>query len=256
VDGAGKDSVAKAALLHISQDRPASHIVKLGRPAYAFHDGQVTQVYKRVSHGFDRLNELADSFHNSQLVMAANGLSIVTQTRIFEQKALHKNPAQLIVASGRDPLIDPAVYFSYYASRASKNVDVATRLRTMGRLTGVRRDLVVMLRVDPEVAIQRIDARIEESRLREDGESRHLPQPGRAKNMRHIHENVRDLATISQNYDHVLACMQTLHPETAVVEINTTERTKDEVADLAYTAITQTMSGAIEPGEWIRDMTL
>ena len=248
IDGAGKDSVAKAALTRISSERPESHLIKLGRPAYTFTNGQASQVYKRVSHGFDRLNELADSFHNPQLVMAGNGLSIVMQTRVLEQHALRRTPPSLIVGSGRDPLVDPAVYFSYYASKLSKTVDVPQRLRTMARLTGVQRDLIVMLRVDPEVAVERIDARIAAAA---EGYQDGQPVPVRAKTIRHMHENAADLAMIGAGYDQTLSSLQAFRPETAVVEIDTTERTRDEVALLAYTAITETMAGAIEPGERI-----
>jgi thymidylate kinase len=244
IDGAGKDTITKLMLQKASAD---FDVIKLGRPAYAFTDGLPNQIYRRTTEGIDRLHQFGDRHYNPHFVTAANALNVLVQSRILERHASKRNPTPDIIASSRDPRVDPAVYFSFYGSPLfSRNVGMEQRLSTMQRLTNVERNLIVLLKVDPRVAVERIDARVEEeARIKaESGQA----SAGMRDKSRHIHENVEDLTALASGYDHALSALQEVR-STAVVEIDVTERPIESVTNLAYLAVQEVMNGNISLGE-------
>jgi thymidylate kinase len=244
IDGAGKDTITRLALGVVSR---GAKIVNLNRPAYVFDDGEQTQIFKRTTETFDRMHEGADSRQNPHLITMINAMNVLVQARIMERRAEQMRPD--MITSSRDPWVDPAVYLTYYApDSVQRNISMATRLKTMQHLTGVQRDLLILLRVDPEVAVKRIDSRVaEEAEVREASGN---ASAGMRDKWRHMHENVPDLTMLAEGYDVAMAELGKM-TDIRIFEIETTDRPVEEVRDLAAMAMSQSLQGAIEPGERI-----
>lgn len=244
IDGAGKDTVARAALGTLSQ---SYRVVKLGRPAYVIDGGVETQIFSRTTETFDAIHRYADRHRSPRAITVANAVNVLTQARILEPLVSRMNPTPQVIASTRDPRLDPAVYLSYYVPASAKRMSFEQRINRVQALTGVSRDLVVVLGVSPTLAVERIQQRVEnETHLREElGTQRAGP---RDKWM-HVHENVRDLTMLSEGYALAIAALRTRF-STPVVEINTDERSRVEVAELVSGAIAARASGAIGPNDW------
>ncbi len=233
IDGAGKDTIARNALQKLSED--GLRVMKLGRPAYLFVDGQQRQVYKRTTERIDAMHQAADVGRDARRIMAVNALNVVVQSRVLEKLAVQPKLGVDVLASSRDSRVDPTVYFDFYASNGLQStVDMRRRLRAMQHLTGISRDLIVLLKVDPDVAVERIESRLaDEQKLRiESGKE----QAGMRDKWRHMHENVTDLGWLSERYDEALDLLQEVSP-TPVVVIDTTELSADVVTNLTYQAI-------------------
>lgn len=236
IDGAGKDTITRSALTRSASD--GLSIVKIGRPAYIIGpDGSTSQIFKRTTEAFDKLHRGADVLHSRLGISALNVVRYATQARILEPIMARRQPAPDITAWVRDPRIDTAVYFEYYLSSLRRRVTVAERLKAMQLLTGFQRDLIIVLNVDPEVAVERIDARITKEREAEAAD-------GFRGKWRHMHENVDSLAGLAAAYSPVLAELQKMAP-TRIVEIDTTARSQEDVAHLAYTTIREAMDRSI-----------
>lgn len=236
IDGAGKDTVAGLALLECAERYPC--VVKLGRPAYRIEGGVKRQIYGRTTAAFDRLHALADERRDPRLILCVNAMHVMAQARILERREVNARPTPDVVATTRDWRIDPAVYFSYYAPSKAGAISIEERMRNMQRLTGVQRDLIILLRVNPIVAVERIEGRMEqEAALR--SYDRCVTASDRDK-WRHLHETVEDLAALAEGYTDALASLN--GDTTTVVEIETTGVPKEVVAHSAAEAIKQAVS--------------
>lgn len=208
-------------------------------------NGHFTQIYRRTTEAFDRMHQFSDAVKNPQLIMAVNALNVVVQARMIERSAALRMPD--VMASSRDPRLDPSVYLSYYAPDAlEKRLSMKERIDRVQRLTGVDRNLVVLLKVDPRIAVDRIEDRIaSEARLRAEsgGDSATMRDK-----WRHMHENVDDLSMLASGYDHAVAALQEVQP-TAVAIIDTTEKEKEDVALLTKRAIDAAREGDIKAGD-------
>ncbi len=120
------------------------------------------------------------------------------------------------------------VYFDYYGGGLEKAISKARRGRIIQGITAVSRDLIVLLEVSPELAVERIDARIAEERKQATSAMR--------EKWRHIHENVADLADLARGYDEALDAIESLG-DTEIVRIPTDDLSKDEVVGIAKDAI-------------------
>ena len=242
IDGAGKDTVTKLTLGLLAQD--FNSVVKLGRPAYEFNQDGERQIFRRTTEGMDKIHQLSDKVHNKNLITGVNALNVMVQTRVLERNVLAKEPTPDILVSSRDPRVDPAVYFTYYAPDVfRRNIGIEKRVRTMQQLTGVTRNLIVLLKVDPNVAVERIEARIQAEREERLASGQATADVMREK-WRHIHENIADLTMLSEGYDVAIDALQDVQP-TTVVEINTTELERHQVVDFARLAISGAMNHSI-----------
>lgn len=104
----------------------------------------------------------------------------------------------------------------------------------MQRLTRVSRDLIVLLEVDPEVAVERIEARMAEE------EATRLSRGGSQATMRdkwrHMHENATDLGRLATGYETALELIQDISP-VRVLKLDTTEMDVESVVQATYDEI-------------------
>ncbi|MFA5003933.1 MAG: hypothetical protein WC498_01490 [Candidatus Saccharimonadales bacterium] len=246
IDGAGKDSVARDALRMVAEDH---RVVKLGRPAYLFERGREQQIFSKITGAFDRIHRVADCHRSPASITIANALNVITQTRLLEPLVMRSDPKPELLVSSRDPRIDPAVYLSYYAPRKANRLSFDQRVERMQKLTNVSRNLVIRLCVDPELAVTRIqDRMIAEQETRSEICAN---QAGMRDKWGHMHENATDLAMLADGYGHALHALRRIVP-TAVVEIDTDNRDRHEVASLVQSTISASMNGSIDSGDWYR----
>lgn len=230
IDGAGKDTVARESLVELSARRDLS-VMKLGRPAYGITNGTISEEFQRTNGFMGMLNERFNSTGSLGLVMAANALNMVTQTRVMEPFGARREYD--VIASSRDPILDPTVYFDFYGGALARWVDYRARASVMKGITGVERDLIVLLQVDPETAIQRIESRLATEQA---DQSATRPQ------QRHLHENPKDLAEIAAAYEQAISDIRSLGNAT-IVRVDTNDKHPDtvtgEVADAIWASYTE-----------------
>lgn len=229
IDGAGKDTVARRALTEVSAENDLTAI-KLGRPAYRIDSGESKQIFRHTTDAIDRLHNFADEIQNPKLILAVNAMNVVIQTRIMESSVLRDNSID-IIASSRDPRIDPVVYLDYYGGKGGEKISKARRGRIVQALTNVSRDLIILLQVSPELAVERIEQRIREDEAANGTIMR--------QKWRHIHENVTDLTMLANGYEQALE-EPSIVGDTEVVRIQTDHLTKEQVIDEAKQAIINT----------------
>lgn len=217
IDGAGKDSVAKESLALVSEAADV-RIIKLGRPAYEISNGSSEQVFTLLTEKIDALHGYCDQLGKPELIMAVNALNVVAQTRFMERAA--NNGPYDIIASSRDPRVDPAVYLDFYGKQLASVIDDRTRIAAMNQLSGISRDLIILLKVDPKTALERIDARIASEMSQSDV---------MRKKWRHIHENYTDLSALDDAYERVIAHAR-VEDACTVARVDTNQMDKDEVA--------------------------
>jgi thymidylate kinase len=247
IDGSGKDTVARMALTTMSHEFP---VVKIGRPAYSLVDGVATQIFSKTTRAFDFAHRQADRYGSSGGIVAANAINVVTQARLIESLATRMQPRPVVLASSRDPRIDPAVYMSYYSPDVAARMTMADRIKHMQRITNVQRDLIVLLRVSPALAVERIDARIaaEQVARNQTGER----SAGLRDKWRHKHENAEDLGGLQLAYTGAVGAYREVGLPGKIVEIQTDERDSAAVSELVVHAIHGVMSGAITAADQYR----
>lgn len=121
------------------------------------------------------------------MIVAANALNDMVKTRGMERRVLLENVD--VIASSRDPRLDPVVYADYYGGVA-RRFNKERQGQVLQALNGVQRDLIVLLHVDPEEAVRRIEQRIANEQV----SSYDIMRP----KWRHIHKNPNDLALLAQ----------------------------------------------------------
>ena len=241
IDGAGKDSVSKQACENMYNEGLSS-IVKLSRPILRVDEDGTNQIFSDYSNRMDKAHNFADKHHVKPLIVAVNAMNVMYQSRILERKIASDDETELLI-SARDWVIDPVVYAEYYLPRLSNSMSLENRLKIMQQLTGINRELIIQLKVDPETAVKRIEERMQlESETSED--------VMRLK-WQHVHENIDDLNNLQKGYSKAFDKYHEMHPDLRIIEIGTDDKTRDEVAYLSSLAIKSSMNGLIEPGERI-----
>lgn len=225
IDGAGKDTVARQSLHELSAEQNNT-MIKLGRPSYVFENGQQSQIFRRTISLIDNLHERTDAIGVSNLILAVNALGVVVQSRGIEQAAARYRPD--VIASSRDPRLDPIVYFNYYGGRGADKISYPTRGEVMQRVTGIDRDLIVLLKISPENAMKRIRERFEDAFDPSAVYDR--------KRWQHVHENPRELARLAEGYEAALEQVDYL-ADTPVVRVDTNDLSMREVVDAVKLAI-------------------
>jgi len=160
IDGVGKDTSVRLALQKVAASGIAP-IVKVMRPMYVVNaDGQETQIYKPYKNFTDTIHGFADKTRQRHVILGINALNVVSQSRLIEPIALRTFSDAKVLVSSRDMRVDPAVYSEFYSPALAHGVSMETRLRVAQLVTGINRDLIIRLVVDPEIAVKRIDERI------------------------------------------------------------------------------------------------
>lgn len=240
IDGAGKDTISDLTCQNMYGD--VSQVVKLNRPAYKIDSAGKNEIFGFQNRQMDSVHNFADKFRVRPLIVAVNAMNVMLQSRSFERQALADEKTELLISS-RDWMIDPVVYAEYYLPRLSSKISLEKRLAIMQSLTGVERDLMIQLKVDPETAVERIEERMEKER-----ES--MDDVMRAK-WQHIHENVNDLNNLQAGYARAFDKYHEMCPKLRIVEISTDDKDAKTVSALSSLAIKSSMDGSIEPGERI-----
>lgn len=244
IDGAGKDTVALSSLTHLSEE-DGLMVTKTTRPYYQIVNGQVEELYPIITRVSDAAHRFADGTRNRRLIGCLNTLNTLAQSRILEPAALRADPRPDVIASARDLRIDPAVYSGYYFPDRTRNTSVGDLVERISRLTGIKRDMVVWLEVDPVVAIERIEQRIEnETKEREKNQGRSTAM---REKWRHLHENPDSLAELASRYGEAICAVVNLYPDTQIVKIDTTDMTQSAVVEKVYTHMQQAIADKINP---------
>lgn len=234
IDGAGKDTGTKLALQKVAAAGIAP-IVKVVRPMYVINaDGVETQIYKSWKEFTDTVHEFADKTRQKCAILGANALDVMVQSRFIEPAALRANPDAKVLASSRDMRVDPAVYSEFYCTMFAKRMSMKKRLQAAQFMTGISRDLIVRLVVDPKTAVKRIDERI----AREAAEKEQSGVAGMRDKWRHMHENPDDLQKLDAAYAMALKVLSE-YSSTEILEIDTNDMTREEVAEQVADKITK-----------------
>lgn len=239
IDGAGKDTISELTCQKM-RDVGVSPIVKLNRPSYRVDNNGQEEIFCRQNHRMDKIHNFADQHHVVPLIVAVNAINVMLQSRTFERQILSDDETKLLISS-RDWIIDPVVYAEYYLPRISSKISLEKRLEAMQKLTGIERELIIQLKVDPESAVERIAGRMK-------AESESSDDIMRAK-WQHMHENADDLRSLQAGYEKVFTKHREMNPGLRIVEIGTDDKEVSEVAYLASLAIKSSMDGSIYPGE-------
>ncbi len=246
IDGVGKDSIIQTALTQLSVEQGLT-AMKLGRPSYKVVDGQTSQVYREITEPIDRLHRQVDRRNDPDGVVGVGFLHFLTQTRLLEADILDSpHPPDLLV-SARDPRVDWATYFSYYAPKLVERTTPLERFDIMQALTGGERDLVIQLLVEPTTAVARIEQRIREQEAVKAATGA-LAATVRDK-WRHPHEDELNLAMLAEAYEPVLDALHARRPHTTIIKIDTNGRSAQVVAEIVAATIVDARAGVVAPGE-------
>ncbi len=246
IDGSGKDGVTTSVLEMLSMESPA---IQIGKPSFMYEQGKSHEIFRPVNRTVDTIHDFGDRHQYQKLILGISAVNVVVQARILERLAEHYQPHADIIASNRDTRIDSAVYMEYYGNK-SKNSStkgredqiqrIQQRINRVQRLTKIKRDLIITLAVDPEIAIQRIEDRIAKDKL--SGAGKESP--------RQMHETIGDLAMLAAAYEPASQQLQVIQPHRAVT-IDTSDRSFEEVVDITYRTINSARQNQFGPGHTI-----
>lgn len=217
IDGAGKSTVTDKLALELGG---TYRVARVSRPAFAVINGIKYPFYQRLLKAVDALHASADKTENMRNILWVNALHVALQGRVIEP-GLIKAIKPDIVLTSRDYIIDPAVYASVYApTYCSQNLK--RKIRHMQRFTGLSfRDAVFLLTVSPEEAVQRIERRIAQEKLK--------PGVAEREKWRHLHENVATLGLLQQGYYAALAEVKQQSDKVQIEIVDTQTLDKDGV---------------------------
>lgn len=217
VDGSGKTSAIDAVASELGGRERISRIF---RPAYSIVEGEKRFHFQRLLRLVDRLHSTADEKADQRLVMATNAFHVLLQGRVIEP-TIRKQIKPTLVMGARDFHIDPAVYAIFY-SPSLRRKSMKDRLKRLQRITGQEyRDVIFFLTVPPEIAIERI-----EQRIQTDTQSEEKPHG----KWRHMHEQPEHLMLLQNEYYSALDIVSRQSPRTKIIEIDTSAYSQQQVA--------------------------
>lgn len=196
IDGSGKSTsidvisstLAESGLVLIHPYRPAfADLAKKGRIYFSNKLNRVT----------DYCHDKADDHRIKNLVGLINVIYSRVATSI-ERNAIKKYNPDLILL-GRDPVLDPLAYSSYYFP-FTQDMSIEEKVRiTLSINQASTANLLFYMDIDPEVAYDRILKRIE--REKRDGAK------DRAKWV-HMHENPEELQFLKYQFEQALPFLE------------------------------------------------
>lgn len=229
IDGAGKSTATDLVAGAIGTE---CNVVRVSRPTYSIVEGEKRDHYQAMLGLLDKLHELADVTQMRGAIMATNALNVIMQGRMIEPHMIYANNPELVLGS-RDYIVDPSVYAMFYSPTLAK-MSMTDRIDHMQDITGLEfRDVIFFLTVPPEIAIQRIEQRIE-------SESKKRSKYGRKK-WRHIHETQQNLGMLQVEYYNAFDVIAK-KSSTKIYEIDTTRMDQVEV----YEKIANTLSAFLK----------
>ncbi|MGV8086679.1 MAG: hypothetical protein ACP5N1_03540 [Candidatus Woesearchaeota archaeon] len=219
IDGSGKStSISKLVDLLSPQYLTA----KIGRPTYISgpKDPQNREyLFTNLNKRIDGLHTFADNLENKLGVASVNIFNAFIWSLINRKVFSEYNPE--IAIYGRDRIVDPAVYSTYYFPFTKKwSSEVRLNIaRTISRAKSS--DTLIYMDVNPQIAVERIEKRIEEEK-KKSGIDR--------KKWRHMHENLQDLTNLKHYFTEALDYLYG-HSEMDIHTIKVDDKNLQQVAD-------------------------
>jgi thymidylate kinase len=191
IDGAGKSSTALRAVALLAS---GLRVVKPGRNAFFAQGGAREELSPRIDATFERLFAKVDATRNRRLI-GASRVAFISYQGFIEPRLVERTRADLVLGT-RCMIVDPAIYAPFY-SPAVGRLSLRARLGMFERLSRLPyRDLYLLLRTPPAVAIERIHKRIAKA-------------PGYECQPRdywlHLHERADVLQAIGSAFEEALA---------------------------------------------------
>jgi len=219
IDGSGKTTTAVKLVRRL---RGALSVCKPGRPPLVAADGHPDTFMAEQAAAMEQRLQRADATGSRWRVMLSRRRYLRFVTRV--ERLMAKRFAPQLMLLTRCPYIDPAVYARFYLPRLSRVVPLACRLRMAALLSPVpRRLLYIHLHTPPEVAMERIEARLEQ--LNAGAES------GR-EHWLHMHERLDVLRVLSDEMFNAVD-MQFRHGSSNVLRVDNVAPRQDGVVELA-----------------------
>jgi len=192
IDGCGKSTAISKVV-----DELASQylIAKIGRPTY-ISGPEVPKsreyLFTGLNKGIEGVNTFASNLENRLGVASVNIFNVFLWSLINKRVFSKYNPE--ITIYGRDRIIDSAVYSTCYFPFTRKwSSDL--RLKIAQAISRAKfSDTIIYMDVDPKVAVERIEKRIEEEKKSE---------INRKKGWQ-MHENLRDLTNLKHYFAEAL----------------------------------------------------
>jgi thymidylate kinase len=216
IDGCGKStSLAKIAEFYAKEYT----VAKIGRPNYVYHDQKKTYRLQSINKLTDKAHEYSDNLESKLLVAGVNVLNGIVWSITNAYVQLKDQPN--ILFYGRDPVVDPAVYATFYMPFTKKwpvqtRLDIA-RLATLGR----KSDVLIYMDVKPSLAIERIEHRIKEDNM----------YATERKKWKHMHENLQDLQMLHARFDEALRALSG-HKRTKIHSVDANKPHDEVIKDM------------------------
>lgn len=210
IDGSGKSTVISEVVNELFEDYL---IAKIGRPTYIsgkdIPSGR-KYLFESLNKKVDAMHKFADNLEKRLAVAWVNTFNSFVNSFINKQVLKKFNPE--IVIYSRDRIIDPAVYSTFYF-QFTKEWSSQTRLKLAQAISRSKTsDMVIYLDVNPIIAVERIEKRIEKEKKKSNVDR---------KKWKHMHENVQDLTNLKNNYSNALDYFQNyLNVDIRTIDVN------------------------------------
>ncbi len=245
---AGIDGVGKTTSLNFSSnklfEKGVERISFLGRKPFSVENGE-KKYHLPILSVLDYLHETADRTGNKKLVLFTNIAHIITQGRVVEPY-MERKVLPDITLSPRDVLVDSAVYAGIYWPELSEK-GIPTCISKAKSLSSMEpRKLLFYLTAPTDIAMQRIEKRLDEKSF--DRKTHNRPK------WAHIHEKDPNLLeSLSKRYLPVLNYYRETFG-TEVHEVDTFKLNEEEVGNYIADTILERMTNpsTFRRGEWVK----
>ena len=194
IDGCGKTTSLNQVVDHYAKEVT---VAILGRPMYIQRGSEKSYIAKGLNDISDKTHMFFDKL-NFRLGIGVLHVSYeVVQELILSQLLTNRyNPSLILI--DRDPILDSAVYSTYYLP-LTKHISSELRLKLAKYV--LHKDypnLLLFMTLPIETALGRIDKKLIEQQY--DGNSK-------GKKIKHLHENAEDLIEISKYFEECLSIL-------------------------------------------------
>jgi thymidylate kinase len=217
IDGSGKSTSIAKVVDNISKEYLTA---KIGRPTYVNgpNMNQKQYLFTNLNNTIDKAHSLADNIESKLLVASVSSLSRFAITHIENGVFSKFNPEVTIYS--RDKIVDPAVYSTFYFPFTKKwSAEIRINIAKNIQFNTKPSDTIIYLDIDPKIAVERIEKRIEEEKTKSSDRNK----------WKHMHENVENLSSLRHFYEEALSHMEKKF-NTEVITINVDNNTLNEVS--------------------------
>lgn len=222
IDGSGKSSAISGVVQELGNKYK---IAKIGRPSYVAGkgiSGGIKYVYRNFEKNIDEMHEFFDRTNSKIAVASVNALYGFIWPAI-SRNIIEKYEPEIAIY-GRDMIIDPAVYSTFYFPLSEK-INSKKRLKIAKIIINPEMaDCIIYYDIDPSVAIERIEKRIIDE---------NIWQSSVRKKWRHMHENKKDLGKLREQYENTLEVMVSTYGKPVYVLDVTSKNRVDVIKETA-----------------------